>query len=116
MTLEYPRRVEITQPPSGSLIKPSQKGHKALPGLLLLVVFCHPVLKNVCKSSWIISPGRGENKKELKPPPGVTLRRLLENLDSPNASNSASCLNPADLFRKAFFHKGVTLRMAINRK
>ena len=28
-------------------------------------------IQNICSSNWIVSPGRGENKKSLKPPPSA---------------------------------------------
>ena len=36
-----------------------------------------PILKNICSSNWIISPGRGKNKKCLKAPPRYCFTKTL---------------------------------------
>ena len=37
-----------------------------------------PPISKICSSNWIISPGRGENKKYLKPPPSYELGEKIE--------------------------------------
>ena len=39
----------------------------------ILVGGLNPAIRKVCSSNWIASPGRGENRKHLKPPASIDL-------------------------------------------